>query len=61
MEKSETLPVNLRFGKLGSFKTKHEYTWEQAEEIMEVVEAASKATIRAGRALVLNAIEEESN
>ena len=28
---------------------------------MEIVEAASKATIRAGRSLVLNAIEEETD
>lgn len=61
MEQMETAPVNLRFDKKGSFKTKQEYTWEQAEEIMEIVEAASKATIRAGRALVLDAIEEEAD
>ena len=30
MEKSETAPVNLRFDKIAAFKTKHEYTWEQA-------------------------------
>ena len=61
MDHMETAQVNLRFDKQGSFRTKHEYTWEQAEEIMEIVEAASKATIRAGRTLVLNAIEEESD